>query len=80
MTITPTGLENLEFAKKSRLALWHTQSLYKAIQGALPLGVMRPEIEAQHSHLVPTLQISGAIPLLPPVAFKFYLFIYHPAP
>jgi len=58
------------FTTASRTALEPTQPPIQWIPGALSLGVKRSGCEADHSHLVPTSRMHGAIP-----PFLQYVFV-----
>jgi len=55
------------FCKGSRPGLGPTQRSVQWVQKAVSLGVERPGRESDHHHLLPSLIMRGAIPLLPHV-------------
>ena len=54
------------YSRMSEPIVGSNRSLVEWVEGALPRDIKRPEFEADLSpHLVPRLQMSGAIPPLP---------------
>jgi hypothetical protein len=66
---TPEGVKYFSVRQKHPDLLWGPHTLvFNEYRSSYP-GIKQPRREVGHSHLLPELRMSGAVPLLPLYAF-----------